>query len=392
MGWRSFSIGRVLGIRIALHPTWLVIAFLVTYALAAGDLPARFPGWIAPAYVAVGAAVAMLFFASVLAHELSHALVARHFGIQVRDITLFIFGGAATLEGDAKTPGQEALIAAAGPASSLLLALVLIGASLLIDQPHVGAITGWLGIINLSLAIFNLIPAFPMDGGRILRAGLWRLRGDQFAATRGAAVVGRLFGYLLIAVGVWWAFTGDFSGLWLALIGWFLSNAAGATVQQLGIQRSLAGVKVRDVMEAEPASVSPNETIADLVNSRLVRGDGRSFLVRHDDGGLAGIVTLSDVRRVRARELVGRPRDRHHDPLRRPGPHRSRRRAGQRAGAPAGARGEPAAGGRGRWPHRGRAADPGRHPATGRHAAEARRLSRCAPSRRPWPASWPWPG
>jgi Zn-dependent protease/CBS domain-containing protein len=298
VGWRSFSIGSVLGIRITLHPTWLVIAFLVTYALAAGDLPARFPGWIAPAYVAVGAAVAMLFFASVLVHELSHAVVARRYGIQVRDITLFIFGGAATLEGDAKTPGQEALIAAAGPVSSLLLGLVLVGASLLIDQPHVGAITGWLGIINLSLAIFNIIPAFPMDGGRILRAVLWRVRGDQFAATRGAAVVGRLFGYLLIALGVWWAFTGDFSGLWLALIGWFLSNAAGATVQQLGIQRSLAGVKVRDVMDPEPASVSPNETIADLVNGRLVRGDGRSFLVRHDDGGLAGIVSLSDVRRV----------------------------------------------------------------------------------------------
>jgi Zn-dependent protease/CBS domain-containing protein len=294
VGWRSFSIGSVLGIRITLHPTWLVIAFLVTYALAAGDLPARFPGWIAPAYVVVGAVVAMLFFASVLVHELSHAVVARRYGIEVRDITLFIFGGAAT-------PGQEALIAAAGPVSSLLLGLVLIGASLLIDQPHVGAITGWLGIINLSLALFNIIPAFPMDGGRILRAGLWRLRGDQFAATRGAAVVGRLFGYLLIAVGVWWGFTGDFSGLWLALIGWFLSNAAGATVQQLGIQRSLAGVKVRDVMEPEPASVSPNETIADLVNGRLVRGDGRSFLVRHDDGGLAGIVSLSDVRRV-ARE------------------------------------------------------------------------------------------
>ena len=305
MGWRSFSIGSVLGIRIALHPTWLVIAFLVTYALAAGDLPSRFPGWIGPAYFVVGAAVAMLFFASVLVHELSHALVARRFGIQVRDITLFIFGGAATLEGDAKTPGQEALIAVAGPASSLVLALALIGASLVIDQPHVGAITGWLGIINLSLAIFNIIPAFPMDGGRILRALLWRLRGDQFAATRGAAVVGRLFGYLLIALGVWWAFTGDFSGLWLALIGWFLSNAAGATVQQLGIQRSLAGVKVRDVMDAEPASVSPNETIADLVDSRLVRGEGRTFLVRHADGGLAGIVSLSDVRRVAREDWAG---------------------------------------------------------------------------------------
>src|SRR5262245_12973234 len=137
MGGRSFSIGSVLGVRIALHPTWLVIAFLVTYALAAGDLPDRFPGWIAPAYYAVGAAVAMLFFVSVLIHELSHAVVARRFGIQVRDITLFIFGGAATLEGDAKTPRQEALIAVAGPASSLVLAGILIGASWLIEQPHV---------------------------------------------------------------------------------------------------------------------------------------------------------------------------------------------------------------------------------------------------------------
>lgn len=301
VGRGSFSIGSVMGIRIALHPTWLVIAFLVTYALAVGDLPIRFPGWPGPAYFAVGAAVAALFFASVLAHELSHAVLARRFGIQVKDITLFIFGGAASLEGDAKTPGQEAMIALAGPLCSLVLGGLLIGASLVIDQPHIGAIASWLGVINVSLAIFNLIPAFPMDGGRVLRALLWRFRGDQFGATRGAAVVGRLFGYLLIAVGVWWAFTGDLSGLWLALIGWFLSNAAGASVVQMSVQRSLAGVKVRDVMEAEPASVSPNETVADLVNERLIRGDSRSFLVRHDDGGLAGIVTLSDVRQV-ARE------------------------------------------------------------------------------------------
>jgi CBS domain-containing protein len=143
-----------------------------------------------------------------------------------------------------------------------------------------------------------------MDGGRVLRALLWRVRGDQFLATRGAALVGRLFGYGLIALGAWWAFSGDtldFNGLWLAFIGWFISNAAGATVAQAGVQRSLAGVRVRDVMEPQAASVSPNETVADLVNERLVRGESRSFLVRHDDGGLAGIVTLSDVRRV-ARE------------------------------------------------------------------------------------------
>ncbi len=259
----------------------------------------------------------------------------------------------------------------------------------MIDQPHVAAITGWLGIINLSLAIFNIIPAFPMDGGRILRAILWRVRGDQFAATRGAAVVGRLFGYLLIALGVWWAFTGDFSGLWLALIGWFLSNAAGATVQQLGVQRSLAGVKVRDVMDAEPASVSPNETIADLVDSRLVRGDGRSFLVRHDDGGLAGIVSLSDVRRVaredwpdaRVTDIMTRYAD-----LARVGPDDElgsalellqERQVNQL----------PVVEDDGRTVVGLLTRD--RHPAPGRHAAEARRLSQCARSRRPWPASWP---
>ena len=253
-------------------------------------------------------------------------------------------------------------------------------------------IAGWLGVINLSLAVFNLIPAFPMDGGRVLRAMLWRVRGDQFAATRGAAVVGRLFGYLLI---MRWAFgwhsDGNFNGLWLALIGWFLSNAAGATVTQMSVQRSLAGVKVRDVMEAEPASVSPNETVADLVNERLVRGDSRSFLVRHDDGGLAGIVTLSDVRRVpredwpaaRVTDIMTRYAE-----LAVVGPDED---AGEGAGAPAGARGEPAAGGRGRWADRGRPADPRGHPATGGRPAEARRLSRCAPSRRRWTPSWPTP-
>jgi Zn-dependent protease/CBS domain-containing protein len=298
VGRGSFSIGSIAGIRIALHPTWLIIALLVTVMLAAGELPNLFPGWPIVAYVVLGAALAGLFFASVLAHELSHALVARRFGIQVRDITLFIFGGAATLEGDAKTPGQEALIELAGPACSIALGAALIGGSLVVGDSVVGIIGYGLGILNISLAVFNLIPAFPMDGGRILRAVLWRIRGDQFAATRSAAIVGRLFGYFLIVVGVWLALDENLNGLWLAFIGWFLSNAAGATVAQMSVQRTLEGVKVRDVMEAEPASVSPNETVADLVNERLVKGDSRSFLVRHPDGGLAGIVTLSDVRRV----------------------------------------------------------------------------------------------
>jgi Zn-dependent protease/CBS domain-containing protein len=299
MGRGAFSIGSIAGIRIALHPSWLVIAFLVTYSLAVGDLPGRFPRWEPPLYWVVGGAVAALFFASVLAHELSHALVARRFGIQVRDITLFIFGGAASLEGETRRPRDEALIAAAGPLTSLVLGAALLAIGAFVLQPQLEALIGWLGFINISLGLFNLIPGFPMDGGRILRALLWRIRGDEFAATRNAAAVGRGFGYLLVAVGVFLAFQGElFSGIWLALIGWFLSSAAESSVAQMSVQRSLRGVKVRDVMEGEPPSISPNETVAELVNERLMRGEHRSFLVRHDDGGLAGIVTLSDVRRI----------------------------------------------------------------------------------------------
>lgn len=299
MGRGSFSIGSIAGIRIGLHPSWLIIAFLITYSLAVGDLPDRFGGWDPALYWVVAAAVAALFFASVLAHELSHALVARRFGIQVRDITLFIFGGAASLEGDTHSPRQEALIAVAGPLCSVVLGLALFGLGLLWHQEQVVALVGWLAFINLTLGIFNLIPGYPMDGGRILRALIWKLRGDQMAATRNAAAVGRAFGYLLIGLGAFVAFQGAvFNGIWLALIGWFISTAAEASVAQTSVQRSLRGVKVRDVMEVEPPSVRPNEAVAELVNERLMRGEGRSFLVRHDDGGLAGIVTLSDVRRV----------------------------------------------------------------------------------------------
>jgi CBS domain-containing protein len=159
---------------------------------------------------------------------------------------------------------------------------------------------GWLGFINLTLGLFNLIPGFPMDGGRILHALLWRLRGDRSAATRNAAIVGRLFGYLLIAAGVFLIFQGSspFNGVWLALIGWFLSNAAESAVAQVSIEHALHGIKVADVMESNPPSVSPNESVSDLVNERLIRGGHRSFVVSHGDGGLAGIVTLSDVRRM----------------------------------------------------------------------------------------------
>ncbi|MEO8639319.1 MAG: site-2 protease family protein [Chloroflexota bacterium] len=298
---QSIHIGRIFGVQIGLHPSWFVIALIVTYTVAAGQLPVAYPNWDQALYWVVGAAIALLFFGSVLAHELSHALVARRFGLRVREITLFIFGGAATLEGETKRPRDEALIAAAGPLTSLAIGAFLFGIDVAIRQPQLGAITGWLGFINLTLGLFNLIPGFPMDGGRILHAILWKLRGDRSVATRNAAGVGRLFGYLLIAGGVFLIFQGGdllFTGVWFALIGWFLSNAAEATIAQVGVEHALRGIKVREVMEADPPSLTPNESVADLVNERLIRGEHRSFLVRHDDGGLAGIVTLSDVRRM----------------------------------------------------------------------------------------------
>lgn len=297
---QSIRLGRVFGIEIGLHPSWFVIFAIVTYSMAVGELPRVFPGWDQVMYWAIGAVISILFFVSVLLHELSHSLVARRFGLRVRDITLFIFGGATALEDEAKRPRDEALMAAAGPLTSLALGAALWGIDVLVANEYVAAIVGWLGFINITLGIFNLIPGFPMDGGRILRALIWKLRGDRYAATRNAAAVGRAFGYLLIAGGVFMLFNGSdlFGGIWLALIGWFLSNAAEATTAQVGIERSLTGIKVRSVMEPDPPSVSPNETVATLVNERLMRGESRSFLVRHDDGGLNGIVTLSDVRRV----------------------------------------------------------------------------------------------
>ena len=297
----SIHIGRIFGVQIGLHPSWFVIALLVTYTVAAGQLPAAYPNWEAALYWIVGALIALLFFGSVLAHELSHALVARRYGLKVKEITLFIFGGAATLEGETKRPLDEALIAGVGPLTSLLIGGILLGTDAIIKQPQMAAITGWLGFINLTLGFFNLIPGFPMDGGRILHAILWKLRGDRSVATRNAAGVGRLFGYLLIAGGVFLIFQGAdllFTGVWFALIGWFLSNAAEATIAQVSVEHALRGIKVREVMEHDPPSIAPNESVNDLVNERLIRGEHRSFLVRHDDGGLAGIVTLSDVRRM----------------------------------------------------------------------------------------------
>ena len=296
-GWK---VGRVAGIDLAIHPSWLVIAFLLTFSLADALFPRLIPGWTTGQYWLVGVGTAFLFFASVLAHEFSHAIIARRLGLKVAGITLFIFGGATSIETDSRSARDEALIALAGPIASLLIGGAFLGIGALVPQPEVRAIVGWLGIINIVLGAFNLVPGYPMDGGRVLRAILWRVRGDPLTATRQAAMVGRVIGYLMVAGGIYWALRSrDIgSGLWLALVGWFLATSAEATMQQAGVERSLSGVRVRDAMDATPPAISPNESVADLVSERMLRGDDRSFLVRHPDGGLAGMVTLGDVRRL----------------------------------------------------------------------------------------------
>jgi Zn-dependent protease/CBS domain-containing protein len=296
----SFRVARIFGVDIGIHLSWVVIAFIVTYMLAVVQFPTLYAGWTTSEYWAVAAVTALLFFGSVLAHELSHALVAKRMGLSVRRITLFIFGGAAELESEARRPRDEALIAAAGPLASLLIGGGLALLSGVIDQPHADALLSWLAFINVALALFNLIPGYPMDGGRILRAVIWRFRHDHYAATRNAAMVGRLFGYALIGFGVFLVFQEGwaFSGIWMALIGWFLSSTAEASATQVSLERSLRGIKVRDVMDESPPSVSPNARVADLVADHLLRGEHRSFLVRHEDGGLAGLVTLTDVQRL----------------------------------------------------------------------------------------------
>ena len=295
-GWR---IGRIAGIDISIHPSWLVIAALLTWSLAEGSIRSLFPSWSGTQLFIAGAALAIVFFASVLAHELSHAILARRFGMRVHGITLFIFGGATELDGDATRARDEAIVAVAGPATSVLIGGVLLVAGRIASGP-VGDLVGWLGGINIALGVFNMLPGFPLDGGRVLRAIIWRVRGDRIAATRNAATVGRIIAYGLVGLGV--ILTLQFglagNGLWLALIGWFLANAADAAAMQARVEHSLRGVRVRDVMDPATPIVSPNESIANVVAERMLRGDRRSFLVGHDDGGLAGVLTLADVRRI----------------------------------------------------------------------------------------------
>ena len=299
----GFSIGRWFGFPIRIDYSWFLIAALVVWTFSSLEFPRQLPGYSNVVYLGMGVSGALFFFLSVLLHELSHSLVARRRGIEIEGITLFIFGGIAQAKEEAKRPLDEFLLTIAGPLCSVGLAgafyaLYLLTESVGWPNPIV-AVFRFLALLNLVLAIFNMIPGFPLDGGRIFRSVMWAVTGDLERATRWATLGGRAFGYLLILFGlfqilVWGVLL---SGLWAAFIGWFLANAAASSYRQFTVRQMLARIPVSRVMSTEPVIVPPHLTVQRLIDDYLARRSETVFPVVID-GAVLGIVSLKDATAV----------------------------------------------------------------------------------------------
>jgi Zn-dependent protease/CBS domain-containing protein len=300
----GFRLGSVLGFEIRVDYSWFIIFFLVLWTLSAGFFPAQHPGYPDATYLAMGIAATLLFFASVLAHELSHSLVARRKGIPVEGITLFIFGGMAHTRMEFEDPADEFQVAGVGPLSSMFIAVLFYaagfaGAAAGMGVPFV-AVMQYLGFINLLLAVFNLLPGFPLDGGRLFRAAAWKATGDMRKATRWASNGGKILGYTLIALGLYQIFAirgAALGGVWLVFIGWFIRMAADASYTQLVVQQSLRGVRAAQAMTPDPQSVPPDVTIQAFVDELVLHGRHQGYPVV-EEGRAVGIITLKQVREV----------------------------------------------------------------------------------------------
>jgi Zn-dependent protease/CBS domain-containing protein len=295
---------RIAGVRVGLHWSVLVIISLVTVALAHDILPHAHPGRPAVAYWVSGLLGGVLFLASLAAHELAHAVVARHHGVRVDDITLWMLGGAARLRNEPHTPGAELRIAAAGPLTSLLtggaLAGLTWGLQALGTSGLVADTVGWLAAMNIVLAVFNALPAAPLDGGRLLHAFLWRRTGDRLRATRGASAAGRALGwFMVIGGGATVLFAGNLTGLWPAVLGWFIVAAATAEARQAELNTALSGIPVSRIMSRDPVTV-PAGTTVDQFLSNGPFGPYRhsAFPVLGPDGAPAGLITVRLVDRA----------------------------------------------------------------------------------------------
>jgi Zn-dependent protease/CBS domain-containing protein len=308
----TFHLGRIAGIPIGLNWTWLLVFALFVWSLASELFPAANPGLGAGTYVAMAVASVLLFFGSLLLHELGHAVQARREGVAIDGITLWLFGGVARFRGMFPGPGAEFRIAIAGPLVTAALGGAFVGLHAAI--PAVGAVDGvlaWLAYINFFLLAFNLLPALPLDGGRVFRAALWKIKGDFGWATTFASAVARGFGALMIAAGVVTFFvSGVVSGLWLAVVGWFLLGAAGSEARLVALSEALDGLLVADLMRRAPQTVQADETMSELVTEVTPRGSSPAYPVLAGDRPV-GILPFGAILRTRASERSAvRARDR----------------------------------------------------------------------------------
>jgi Zn-dependent protease/predicted transcriptional regulator len=299
----GFRLGSIFGFEIRIDYSWFIIFLLVLWTLASGVFPATFPNQQRSVYFAMAAGATLLFFASIVAHELSHSLMARAKGVPVTGITLFIFGGMAHTRMEFEEPGDEFRIAIVGPLASLAIAAAFQIASMAVDaagaHEAVVRVAGYLAYINVVLAVFNLLPAFPLDGGRVFRSIAWKITGDLQRATRMAATGGKFLAYALIAIGFLNFFAGNIvGGIWTVLIGWFVRQAAESSYLQLMVRRSLDGVRADQVMTPDPYTVSPEISLESFVDDHVLRGRHHAYPVVDEDRRPIGIVSLEAVRRV----------------------------------------------------------------------------------------------
>ncbi|MEV4140929.1 site-2 protease family protein [Dactylosporangium sp. NPDC049742] len=300
---QTARLGRFSGIPIGVHWSVFVIMLLLVQGLASVILPGGARGYATAVYWGVAVVVALLFLAALLAHELGHALVARHYGVRVRAITLWMLGGVSELDGEPPHARADLLIALAGPVVSLAGAGVFAAGAAVASATDAGslAVTGlaWLAVVNAILGVFNLLPGAPLDGGRVLAAVLWWVRRDRAAARRVAGRVGMALGALLIAAGLLEVLlAANLSGLWLAVLGWFVASAARAETTDVMLRKTLAGVRVGDVMTAPVACGYISQSVADFVATVARRHPHRIFPVLDLDGRLVGLVSLTTLAKV----------------------------------------------------------------------------------------------
>ncbi len=296
-GWMGtrISLGRIAGVEVGFTWSFLVILGLFVVSLAAGVFPSSNPGLGTATYIAMGVVATVLFFVSLLLHELAHSVQARREGMQVSGITLWLLGGVSSFNGMFRSAGAEFRIAVAGPLVTLVIGAIMVVLGYAIALPSaIDGVVVWLGLTNLLVLVFNLLPAFPLDGGRILRSALWGLRGDLGWATRVAGAVSRALGALMIAVGLVTFLFYGFGGLWLALIGWFVMSAGTAEARFVEIREVLAGLSVSDAMTRDPITVRSNLTLQEFVDGVLAAHRHAAYPVM-EGGAVVGVFAARDL-------------------------------------------------------------------------------------------------